>query len=538
MVEIQDSTQALVSVIIPCFNHGMYLPVAIESVISQSYPGYELIVIDDGSTDDTATVCLQYPFLKYIYQSNAGLSSARNAGVANSEGEYLVFLDADDWLLKDALEVNLQHLILNREAAFVSGAFELFYEPKDEHWAMQTPVADNHYLHLLRGNYIGMHATVMYRRWVFNKFSFDPARRLCEDYDMYLKITRQFQVIHHTHVIAVYRQHRNNMSADNSAMLDAAIDVLLSQEKLLTTFAEKEALSFGLKNWKRYYSEKLYNSMIESLYNGSGQLRHFDKQALKSHGRLLFNKLQAAEKQAFKSQFMQGLKSFVKQALTPFINNVPAIGNINLGDLERTMPFSTAFGYDRGGPVDRYFIERFLADNASRIRGRVLEIGDNEYTMRFGDTRVDKSDILHVDASNSKATIIGDLAELPQLADDSFDCIILTQTLQLVYNYKAAIETCFRILKAGGALLITVPGISQIASDQWSERWCWSFTAYSITKILQEFFVEDQIRVDTYGNVLLATAFLYGMGIGEIKEEELEFNDPHYQLIISGLAIK
>src|SRR5690606_24219414 len=180
---------------------------------------------------------------------------------------------------------------------------------------------------------------------------------------------------------------------------------------------------------------------------------------------------------------------------------------INLGDLDRTTPFSTQFGYDRGGPIDRYYIDNFLQENASLIKGRVLEIGDNEYTLKFGGSKIEKSDILHIDDSNTKATFIGDLSNAPHLPSDSFDCIILTQTLHLIYDYKEAIETCYRVLKPNGTLLLTVPGISHIAQDEWRKYWLWSFTNASMERIMQEHFSENNVSINTYGNVLVASAF-------------------------------
>lgn len=217
---------------------------------------------------------------------------------------------------------------------------------------------------------------------------------------------------------------------------------------------------------------------------------------------------------------------------------LPQVGNIQLGDLNRTTPFSRCFGYDRGGPVDRYYIENFLQAEAACIRGRVLEIGDNEYTMRFGGKKIGQSEILHVNDSNPFATIIGDLSHAPHIHDETFDCIILTQTLHLVYDFKAVIQTCYRILKPGGSLLLTVPGITPIDRDEWGENWLWSFTGRVMEKILTEVYPVSHTEVKTYGNVLAATAFLYGMGLPELQKEQLEVNDSQFQVIITCKAVK
>jgi len=221
-----------------------------------------------------------------------------------------------------------------------------------------------------------------------------------------------------------------------------------------------------------------------------------------------------------------------------FRNYIPWPGRINRGDFHRKKPFSTVFGYDRGGPVDRYYIENFLKLNASNIKGRVLEIGDNEYTLKFGGEAVTKSDILHIDEKNAKATFVGDLSNAPQLPDDSFDCIVLTQTLHLIYNYMDALKTCYRVLKPGGSILLTVPGISPIAHDEWGDYWLWSFTKASLTRMMSELFPSDHVKINAYGNVLAAASFLYGVGLPEMKKEEMDYNDPHYPVIITALAIK
>lgn len=209
-----------------------------------------------------------------------------------------------------------------------------------------------------------------------------------------------------------------------------------------------------------------------------------------------------------------------------------------MGDLNRLSPLSTQFGYDRGGPVDRYYIESFLQQQSSSIQGRVLEIGDNAYTRQFGDAQVAISDVLHVDSTNPEATFVGNLSDAPHIPSDSFDCIILTQTLHLIYDVKGALKTCERILKPGGVLLLTSPGISHIDHDQWKDTWLWSFTSASIRRLLAEVFLMDQITIKEHGNVFIATAFLYGLSVLEVTQEQLDFCDPHYQVIITAKAVK
>jgi SAM-dependent methyltransferase len=217
---------------------------------------------------------------------------------------------------------------------------------------------------------------------------------------------------------------------------------------------------------------------------------------------------------------------------------VPVVGGVSFGDFNRTSPFSRKSGYDRGGPVDRYYIESFLEQESESIHGRVLEVGDNKYTRAYGRDKVIKSDILHIDESNKSATFIGDLSNAPHLPDNTFDCFIMTQTLHLIYDFKEALRRCRRILKPGGTLLLTVPYINPIAFDLWGDYWYWAFTERAMKEIMAETFPDDVVGISNYGNVLSASAFLYGMGSKELTREQLDTHDPNMQMIITIKAVK
>lgn len=217
---------------------------------------------------------------------------------------------------------------------------------------------------------------------------------------------------------------------------------------------------------------------------------------------------------------------------------VPAIGRVAPGDFGEVVPFSTAFGYDRGGPVDRYYIENFLEKEAEKIKGRVLEIGDNEYTLLYGGSNVRQSDILHIDESNKAATFIGDLSHAPHVPSNTFDCIVLTQTLHLIYDFKAALETCYRILKPGGTFLLTTPGITPIDKGEWKETWYWSFTDKAVQRLLIETFPGCETDINHFGNVHVATSFLYGLGVQELTKAQLDYVDAQFQVIVTASVTK
>jgi glycosyltransferase involved in cell wall biosynthesis len=528
MNDLSVKSSSLVSIIIPCYNHGNYLADAIDSLYKQTYQYIEIIVVDDGSTDNTKEIAEKYADIKYVYQSNQGLSAARNTGIKHSKGDYLVFLDADDWLFPKALETNVSYLQKNEKAAFVSGAHQKINQDEVILEDDRVKVDKNHYQQLLQGNYIGMHATVLYQRWVFDdSFNFDVSLKACEDYDLYLKISRKYPIIHHQELIAAYRIHNSNMSSDIPLMLNTVLMVLQRQKPFLYSEVEKQCFRNGLAVWKNYYCEKIY--MLLRLQPMNVIL------SKKEYLKILFKYKKIYFFELFTRKLAGSVKRRLKEVISP---RVPAPGQIDMGDFNRVTPFSTEFGYDRGGPVDRYYIENFLTKNESLIKGRVLEIGDNEYTLKYGQLNVSQSDILHIDEKNPKATFVGDLSDAPHLPDNSFDCIILTQTLHLIYHHHKALETCYRILKPGGVLLLTVPGISHIDQGEWKDIWLWAFTGSSIKRMLAEVFSIENIKVDTFGNVLTATAFLFGMGLPEVKKGQLDYHDPHYQVIITAYAVK
>ena len=188
--------------------------------------------------------------------------------------------------------------------------------------------------------------------------------------------------------------------------------------------------------------------------------------------------------------------------------------------------------------MDRYYIEAFLARHAGDIRGRVLEVAEDTYTRRFGGERVMQSDVLHVWPDNPRATIIADLTHADHIPSESFDCVILTQTLQFIYDVRAAARTLYRILRPGG-VLATFPGICQIIRydmDRWGDYW--RLTSLAARRLFEEALPPAGVRVEAYGNVLAAIAFLHGLGAEELRREELDHRDPDYEVSITVRAVK
>ncbi len=213
-------------------------------------------------------------------------------------------------------------------------------------------------------------------------------------------------------------------------------------------------------------------------------------------------------------------------------------GEVAFGSFRRVTPISQDFGHERGRPIDRYYIDGFLTRHTADVRGRVLEVGERAYTRRFGGDRVTVSDVLHVVPGDPEATIIADLTSAEHIPSDSFDCIILTQTLQLIYDVRAAVATLHRILKPGGVVLATFPGISQTYDTEWGFTWCWSFTEVSASRLFGEAFGPGAVAVESFGNVLAAMCFLHGLSVSEVTPQELDYHEPGYAVSVTVRAQK
>jgi SAM-dependent methyltransferase len=207
-----------------------------------------------------------------------------------------------------------------------------------------------------------------------------------------------------------------------------------------------------------------------------------------------------------------------------------------LGTIRRTSPLSEHWGRERGTPIDRYYIERFLAENEHAITGGVLEVMNADYTRRFG-TAVASSAVLDIDAGNPVATVIADLAAADSIDESTFDCFILTQTLQYIFEIENAVRHAHRILRPGGTVLCTLPVVSRIGQRQIESEY-WRLTPAACARLFADTFSQDAVEVRGCGNVLTCVAFLVGMAAEELTAKELEADDPFFPLLVTVRATK
>ena len=510
---------ALVSVVIPCHGHGHLLGEAIDSALAQTHPHVEIVVVDDGSPDDTAAVAESFAGVRLVRQQQAGLAAARNAGMRASTGDFIAFLDADDRLYPDAIAAGLDAFDRWPDVAFVAGGHRRVDGRGDP--LPVTPAErlgdGDAYIAFLRGNWIGMHAAVLYRREAVEAAGgFDPTLPACEDYDLYLRIARVRPVRQHDAVVAEYRRHGANMSDDVALMMGQVLHVLQRQlPHVVDDRARFSALREGLWNFSSYYLD----GMEAGAAPASGR-----RQRARQLGRSAPRRIARAARRSVRSVLSRRARR--------------SVGRVDLGDLRRVEPFSREFGYDRGTPVDRVYIERFLGACSGDVRGRVLEIGDSTYTTRFGGDAVTSAEVLHVSDGLPSVTYVGTLEDGGTLPSGAFDCVILTQTLHLIFDVRAALATVERVLAPGGVLLATVPGISQLSDDQWSETWSWAITPYAMRELIRSSMPEASIDVSGHGNVLTTAAFLYGMSAEELARSELDHHDAAYPMLVTARAAK
>ena len=217
----------------------------------------------------------------------------------------------------------------------------------------------------------------------------------------------------------------------------------------------------------------------------------------------------------------------------------PAVGKVRWGDFDRTAPFSSLWGTDRGRPVDRYYVEKFLDAWRADFRGAALEVENANYLRKYGKGRIEHFEVLDVSPRNDKATLIGDLATGDGLPENRFDCFVMTQTLQFIYEARAAVQHARHVLKPGGVMLATVPGLTPLpVRDAYTKDCCWSFTETSVRRMFADAFGSENVTVQGFGNVRTATAFLWGMSMQELTPEQYAVEDPDYPVIIAVRACK
>ena len=524
----------LVSVVMIFRDAERYFDAAIDSVLGQTHPEVELLLCDDGSSDSStatarARAAGQPDRVRYLHHpghAHRGMSSTRNLGIEAARGELVAFLDADDVWDPGHLAAEVALLAAHPEAALVCGRALDWYswaDPAAEDvwsplpWPAGTLVPPPRMLSavLRRGAFSTPTCSLLVRRDALlavggGEASF-PA--LFEDQVLLAKLYLTRTCVISGSATARYRRHPGSSTAlaerDGSYHPNRPNP---SHEAFLRWLAQRPELD---------RPDPEHRELQEQLARGLDPYEVPAPRPVPSPRALLRRVVPAPARPVLRRRFDQVVSRSSLAAVWP---------------LRRRQPVSRQFGYDRGLPVDRYYIENFLAAHAHLVAGRVLEVGDAEYTRRFGAERVTRSDVLNVDPTIPGTTLVADLADAEQLPSAAFDCLVITQTLHLVYDVAAAARTLHRILRPGGTLLLTVPGISPLSTDRWADTWYWSVTPHAARRLFGEAFPGGQVEVTSWGNVLSSVAFLEGLAASELRRAELDVSDPQFPLLVTVRA--
>ena len=493
-----------VAVVMTCYNLGRTLDEAIESVRRQTRPAAEMVVVDDGSDDAlthhvvdrliTEGVCI-------VRTANQGVAAARNLGVRLTSSPYVTLLDADDVLHPDYIARLAAVLDSRSEIDFVTCALEAFGEA-DYVWA---PPPIGWVDALVSG---GPHVSSMFRRALWERVrGFDPSLPGYEDTEFWLR------------------------ALEGGSRGETLPDALV-----------RYRVRAGSR-YRRAIQPPRYVDTMEAIYRkrpdriaaaGRVLLRAKDQfiEAQRAHQRGLHAKqgeLEAA---------IAEVRHEIERARTALTD--AGILPIDWGDLRRVTPVSPVWGLDRGKPLDRIYIERFLHRHRHDIRGAILEVGDAGYSRAFGETRVTSHDVVDIDARNPSATIVADLACADGIPPGSFDCFIMTQTLHLIYDIHAVLSHAYRVLKPGGVLLCTLPSVSRISHDDRGLEGgdFWRFTEAAARAAVSHHFPPAAVEVTTHGNLKTSAAFLHGLTESDLPDGALEESDPWHPLICCVRAVK
>jgi SAM-dependent methyltransferase len=454
---------------------------------------------------------------------NADYSAAKCAALAAISSDFVVFLDADERLTPVAIEVGLDCFAKNPDAWLVCGAHRVIDaagQPASPVWRervdpkLSLPV-------LCAAGTIALRAAVMFRTNRIRSITASPQDNL--DFDARNPVASC--ITSHDYCVAEYRYDKQLMLSrsatsrheDNDYLRHTAGDRWFDRELLFRHNAPqffaagaKELAAHGW-NWDKanamFHAARMapFALLKTSISHSAEAIARCLPRCI---GRLLGEALWA-----------------------------PRAGSVRFGDFGRIRPISSVDGYDRGKPIDRYYIERALADCSELVRGRVLEVTGRDYTKLFGAEKVVCSEVLDIDPLNPEATIIGDLGIADSLPERAFDCIILTQTLQYIYDLDTALDNLYRSLAPEGTLLITVPGISAIGKDE-AGFWYWEFTELSAKRMLVGRFGAANVEVHSYGNVFAAVCFLTGLSLADAGTAQLEYHDERYPVTVFACARK
>jgi GT2 family glycosyltransferase/SAM-dependent methyltransferase len=523
-----------VSVVIPCFDLGAFLDEAVQSVLAQTFQDFEILIVDDGS-EDTVTKHLlasyKRPHTRIIRTENRGVASARNTGLEQARGRHVSFLDADDMYEPRFLESTVARLEADESLSFAScwltafGVRQFTWEPErcDLPWLLAedtvcTAAPTRREALLAVGGFDESPSLDGYEDWALaislleSGFSGEIVRERLFRYRIRQQSKTTLRTAPQNHMRVFERlvnKHADSYRVNAPGVLAAIGDRIALLEPMLPGDPPPRP-RLGPHQWRgsilalESHRRELEQTLAQPSQEpdaGAGQSRDED-----SHGR------------------PRGGQGQDRQ-------------HVEWGSLRQVEPVSRVWGLDRGQPIDRHYIEAFLGAHAEDITGDVLEVKDAHYTERFQQS-VRSVTVLDVAEQNEQATLIADLSCPEALPEEGYDSIVLTQTLQFLFDVEAAVANIHRALAPGGVVLATVPSVSRVDYESGVDGDFWRLTAASAQRLFEASFGADGVEVEAFGNVLSCTAFLQGLASDELAQAELDRHDPYFPLVIAIRAVK
>lgn len=547
-----------ISVVIHFLNAANYLSQAIESVLRQTFRDWELVLVDGGSTDDSVAVSKNFQekfpdrirILEHQGPTTLGIFSSRIWGATEATSPVVALLDSDDEWHPQFLE--RQYAIYQRVFADRPG---MVYCPVTYWWEDMELAAHGYVqpvpppgLHepptllvpFLEEGYqrsAANSAVMIARELVLQAKPLIGAANegMVEDQYLWSFLLTRMPVFVNPEPLVRYRQWGGSTCA--------------------TTFKQGKAQSLrqGHLRWLYAYLQKCQVphqehllQQIQRLINREFPLPHADD-AMEQSARTLSETpwkkyIQSVLRHALPQHMFLRMQDAYRRAVWNGSQTWQQFQGIRCSFRARMRlttgiePLSYYWGDDRGSiSIYRYYIERFLQECSSDIRGHCLEFEDDVYTSKFGRARVKKLDVLHVDASNPRATIVADLTMPNVIPNDVFDCIICTHVLHIIFRLDRMIAELFRILKPNGVLLIAVPHMSMCAPRCHE---LWRFTPEGLFRLLSEAFPSGQITIKPYGNSLTAAGIIRGLASHEFSQFELDAHRPDFAPEICARAVK
>lgn len=287
----------------------------------------------------------------------------------------------------------------------------------------------------------------------------------------------------------------------------------------------EQLVKLGVKNERIIFGSNLrpaYNKLEELFFN-TGRYLDIEHDCVIIKNNKNLESLQAKNEVEFQSHIRNIFRNEYKE-----IESICSLG---------VEPVSRRWGREHGTPIDRYYIENFLRKNQDVIHGDVMEVSENRYTMQFG-SDIENSYILHVNGWGDNV-IKGNLENGDGIQENSVDCFICTQTIQFIYDISSVVSNIYRMLKPGGTALITASSIVQVSMYDyihWGDYW--RFTKQSLKKLFMPYFEDSNIKIDSYGNVKIATALLYGLAIEDMQKSDFQYNDEQYPIVLTAKISK